>query len=161
MQPTARILIERVADALDESVLPSLSHDKWSASTVRSAVTLLRHLAKRVELEAAIIAADTQDAHSVLTGLLPHIRPGEDVELGAGIAAILAEPAPASFDTPAMDAHNTRYQALFERLLRDQYEGGWTNAEEQKVRGAIRAYLKRRLARERDMYMPEFSGPPF
>jgi len=161
MQPTARILIERVADALDESVLPKLLNDKWSASTVRSAVTLLRHLAKRVELEAAIIAADTEDAQAVLTGLLPHIRPAEDTELKAEITAILAEPAPAAFDTPAMDAHNTRYQALFERLLHDQYEGAWTNAEEQKLRGAIRAYLKRRLARERDMYVTEFSVPPF
>jgi hypothetical protein len=161
MQPTARTLLERIADALDESVLPALSHDKWSASTLRSAVTLLRHLAKRVELEAAIIAADTQDANAVLTNLLRHIQPGQDANLPTEIAALLADPAPASFDTPAMDAHNTRYQALFERLLRDQYEGDWTNAEEQHVRGAIRAYLKRRLARECEMYMPEFSGPPF
>jgi tRNA threonylcarbamoyladenosine modification (KEOPS) complex Pcc1 subunit len=161
MQPTARILIERVADALDESVLPALSHDKWSASTVRSAVTLLRHLAKRVELEAAILAADTEDAQAVLNGLLHHIRRSQDAELKTEIDAILADPAPASFGTPAMDAHNTRYQDLFERLLRDQYDGNWTNAQAQPVRGAIRAYLKRRLARERDMYMPEFSGPPF
>jgi hypothetical protein len=161
MQPTARTLIDRIADALDETVLPSLSQDKWSASTVRSAVTLLRHLAKRVELEAAVIAADTADAHTVLTGLLPRIRPGEDAELKAKIAAILAEPAPPSFDTPALDAQNTRYQAVFEQLLRDQYDGGWTNEQAQPVRGAIRAYLRRRLARERDMYMPEFSGPPF
>ena len=161
MQPTSRTLIERVADALDESVLPNLSHDKWSASTVRSAVTLLRHLAKRVELEAAIIAEDTADARDVLTGLLRDIRTGEDTALKDEIGAILAEPAVASFDTPAMDAQNTRYQAVLERLLRDQYEGGWTDAREQPVRGAIRAYLKRRLARERDLIVPEFSGPPF
>jgi hypothetical protein len=60
-----------------------------------------------------------------------------------------------------MDALNTTYQSLFDRLLRDQYDGAWADDGSQPVRAAIRAYLKRRLERERDIVFPEFAGPPF
>lgn len=162
MRPTSRFLIESIAEALETSVLPVIpADDKWSASTVRSAVTLLGHLAKRVELEGGILAADNDDARAVLADIAPQMRLGQDIALTADIQAALGLAEPSPYDVPAMDARNTRYQALFDRLLRDQYGGAWQDDGSQPVRAAIRAYLKRRMARERDMYFPEFTGPPF
>jgi hypothetical protein len=152
------MLIEAIAEALDGHVLPAVAKDQWSASTVRSAVTILRHLAKRVELEGGILAEDTADAQAVLTALLPGVK---DAGLKAEVDAVLGAAEPSPHDTAAMDAHNTRYQHVFDLILRQDYAGAWTTEAAQPVRGAIRAYLRRRMAREKVMYIPEFSGPPF
>ena len=162
MQPTARITLERIAEALENTVLPALpGAEKWASSTVRSAVTLLNQLAKRVAMEGPILAADNDDARAVLRHLLERIRPNEDKRLKEDIEAALQGAAPSPYDIAAMDERNTEYQSLFDRLLRDQYDGQWRGVAAQPIRGAIRAYLKRRLARERDLYLPEFTGPPF
>jgi hypothetical protein len=161
MQPNSRLMIERIAAALDASVLPALARDPWAASTVRSAVTLLNHLAKRVDLEAAILAGDIEDAKLVLHETFELMKPGADTTLLTDIAALLADDNPITYDIAALDARNTQYQSVFERLLRDQYEGKWTEAAAQPLRAAIRAYLARHLARERILFVPEFSGPPF
>jgi hypothetical protein len=162
MQPTSRILIERIAEALETTVLPVIPPDeKWASSTVRSAMTLLGHLAKRVEREGGILAADNEDARAVLNEVLPQLRDGEDAAIKDDIEAVLRDGGETPYDVPAMDALNTRYQSLFDRLLRDQYGGSWTDDGSQPVRAAIRSYLKRRMERERDLVFPEFAGPPF
>ena len=66
MRPTSVELLESIAQALEDQVLP-LMQDKWGASTLRSAMQLLRHLALRVPFEARILAADNEDVRRVLT----------------------------------------------------------------------------------------------
>jgi hypothetical protein len=162
MQPTSRFLIESTSEALGTVVLPAISaDDKWASSTVRSAMTLLGHLAKRVEMEGGILAADNDDARKVLAEVLPKLRKSDDAGLKADIETALSSGKDTPYDVPAMDALNTTYQSLFDSLLRDQYDGAWKDDGSQPVRAVIRAYLKRRLERERNIVFPEFAGPPF
>src|SRR6266850_733991 len=55
MRPTTVELLDSIAQALEDQVLPVVQ-DKWGASTLRSAMQLLRHLALRDPLD--VIAAD-------------------------------------------------------------------------------------------------------
>jgi hypothetical protein len=162
MRPTSVELIERIAEALDQSVLPAVGDDKWAASVVRSATTLLAHLAKRIPLEAPVLLADNEDAKAVLSGLALRLQdhsPGDETaqelrSLGD------AEPIPV-YDAPALDTRNRLYQTAVERLLRSAHERAWTEDINAYVLGEIRQYLKRRMERERDIYFPAFTGPPF
>ncbi|HLY57657.1 MAG TPA: hypothetical protein VKS60_18985 [Stellaceae bacterium] len=75
MRPTSRELIERIAEALTDTVLPAVAHDKWAASTVRSATTLLNHLAERVEREVPVLLADNADAEETLRAVRALVAP--------------------------------------------------------------------------------------
>jgi hypothetical protein len=161
MRPTARALIERIAEALNDTVLPAVAHDKWAASTVRSATTLLNHLASRVEIELPVLAADNTDAAETLRAVralldLPSAQAEE-------MASVLADDAPASaYDLIALEARNRRCQTLIEAILRAIYEPAQQDGSpEAAARALLRDYLARRMARERDLYFPAFVGPPF
>ena len=65
MRPTSPDLIAGVADALEWQVLPVVQ-DQWAASTLRSAMQLLRHLALRVEQEPRILVEEARDLRGVL-----------------------------------------------------------------------------------------------
>ncbi|HTT83651.1 MAG TPA: hypothetical protein VMF67_09215 [Rhizomicrobium sp.] len=159
MKPGSVELLERIAETLDQTVLPALADDKWAASAVRSATTLLHHLAKRIELEAPILLADNSDAKNVLAGIVIHFRADMDAEIAGEIDGLIGDAAPiADYDVTALDARNRRYQAAMARLLD---RGAVSSDRGSEIRGELRAYFKRRSERERDMYFPSFTGPPF
>ena len=66
MKPSTREIIENIIKSLDEVVLPVVE-DKQAASSLRSARTLLDHLARRVEGDADMLLADNADALVVFT----------------------------------------------------------------------------------------------
>jgi hypothetical protein len=161
MRPTTRALIERIAEALNDTVLPAVAHDKWAASTVRSATTLLNHLASRVEIELPVLVADNTDAAETLRAVraLLHLPSAQAEKM----ASVLAEGVPASaYDLIALEARNRRCQALIEAILRAIYgQAQQDGSPEAACRALLRDYLARRMARERDLYFPAFVGPPF
>jgi hypothetical protein len=156
MRPTSAELMTRISDALDTTVLPAIKDDKWAASVVRSAMTLLAHLAKRVELEGPMLVADNQDADTTLQECTDVLNKHG---LHARIEAIRTGTAIAAFDTVALDARNREYQGIVESALRALY--GSSDISEKKARDRLLAYLRRRVGRERDIYFPAFTGPPF
>ncbi len=161
MRPSSVELLERIAEALDQTVLPALADDRWAASVVRSSTTLLLHLAKRVQLEAPVLLADNDDARQVLAALLERLAPPDVApELAAEIANLVGEQTfIPSHDLAALDTRNRRYQEAMERLL--QRRDGQPPDVQEEIRRALRSYFKRRMEREREMYFPSFTGPPF
>ena len=86
MQPSARALIEAIITSLDEVVMPVVT-DKQAASSLRSARTLLDHLARRGEGEADMLSADNADALAVCRAIAARFGGHQAV---AAIAAFLA-----------------------------------------------------------------------
>lgn len=160
MRPTSSELIRGIAAALEGTVLPALGEDRWAASTVRSAMTLLAHLAERVRVELPLVLADNEDAADTLQAVVRGPRPAAaNPALFAAIADLLAEPAPVSaHDLDVQEALNRRYQALIEKLLRDCRDAAHMHA----IHAELNAYLRRRAERERPLYFPAFTkGAPF
>jgi hypothetical protein len=158
MRPSSAQLITRISEALDTTVLPAIVDDKWAASVLRSATTLLNHLAARVEIEVPILLEDNEDARATLA----------DVENALGNRAVLlalvedalaAHEAVPTWNATALDARNRDYQTAIEHILRELY--GTRDAAEQEARETLLNYLRRRVGRERDLYFPAFTEPPF
>lgn len=143
MRPTSRDLIESIIAAIDATILPAVA-EKQAASSLRAARTLLEHLAVRVEVEPEVLAADNRDAEGVL----------------AGIGERLPD-APTETGVRALGARNALLQRLVDQRLRAMPIAGRESDEDAAVRAALREYLKRRHARERDMIFPAFLGTPF
>ena len=133
MRPSSRALIESIIAAIDDTILPAVE-DKQAASSLRAARTLLTHLAVRVELESAMLAADNADAAATLE------LPDE-----GGTAA----------------ERNLEFQRTIDDMLRGMPIAGRESAEQAALRAKLRGYLSRRHARERDMIFPAFLGTPF
>ncbi len=156
MRPTAPELISAIVESLELEVAPHVT-DKWSASALRSAAQLLRHLALRYQHEGEVLIRDNRDVRHVLESVLPQIaaRPEfEDVVVAIGREMHHDEPNP--HDLMALDARNEIYQAAIERLLKDKA----LRASEELL-ATLRGYLRRRLEREHALYFPVFTGPPF
>jgi hypothetical protein len=160
MRPDSSELLEQIARTLDTQVLPAVGDDRWAASALRSAGTLLAHLARRVKLELPILLADNDDAAATLQRIASHPQPeSANPAVLAALLDLLAAPAcvPA-YDVTALEERNRGYQAEMERLLRECRSTGRMPA----VHAELRAYFKRRTARERDLYFPVFTtGAPF
>ena len=159
MRPTTVELLESIARALENQVLPVVQ-DKWGASTVRSALQLLRHLALRVPLEARFLAADTDDARRTLTFVQEALRSCGQAELAGAAAAALAVGAPDPLDVAAADGHNEAYLRAVETIIaaRDRLRAAHAPPQ---IHQALTEYLQRRLEREREMFIPVFLSPPF
>jgi hypothetical protein len=161
MRPTSEELLERIAEALDQTVLPAVGDDKWAASVVRSATTLLAHLAKRVPLEAPVLLADNDDARRVLTGIAERFAQSKSSAAREIETAIGNDTPIDAYDVVALDTRNASYQTVMERLLREHYRDSQVPGAAADMRRELRHYFKRRMDRERDMYFPSFTGPPF
>jgi hypothetical protein len=152
-------LLESIAQALEDQVLPVMQ-DKWGASTLRSAMQLLRHLALRVPLEPRILAADNDDVRKVLA--LARERLTQLGETGlAAAAAVALGPGPADpLDVVAVDALNETYLRAVETIVaaRDRLR---PLDPGQTIHQSLTDYLQRRLERERDMFLPVFLSAPF
>jgi hypothetical protein len=158
MRPSSAELITRISEALDATVLPAITDDKWAASVVRSATTLLNHLAKRVEIEAPVLLEDNEDARATLADVENSLGKRAALQVSIKVALALRDDIPA-WNVVALNARNREYQSAVEHILRELY--GTTDAAEQCTREVLLNYLRRRVGRERDLYFPAFMGPPF
>lgn len=162
MRPSSKDLIERIAGQLTDMVLPAVGDDKWAGSVVRSATTLLNHLAARVEREAPFLLADNEDLRATLGALEQTLGSALPPSLSATLTSALNDAAEIpAYDVTALYARNRAYQDLAEKLLRSLHAPARTDAAARDGQTALRAYLARRLERERDLYFPSFIGPPF
>ena len=159
MRPTTVELLDSIAQALEEQVLPVIQ-DKWGASTLRSAMQLLRHLALRVPLEAGILAADNDDVRRILTLVGARLSELGETDLAAAAAAALSAPSVDPLDVIAADALNETYQGAVEMIIaaRDRLR---TVDTAPQIHQTLVNYLQRRLDRERGMFVPVFLSPPF
>ena len=159
MRPTSVELLEGIAQALEDQVLP-LMQDKWGASTLRSAMQLLRHLALRVPLEARILAADNEDVRGVLTLVHDELTRIGESDLASSAAAALGARAADPLDVIATDAQNETYLHAVEAIVaaRDRLRA---RGAPPQIHAALVEYLQRRLERERGMFLPVFLSPPF
>jgi hypothetical protein len=159
MRPTTVELLDSIAQALEEQVLPVIQ-DKWGASTLRSAMQLLRHLALRVPLEAGILAADNDDVRRILTLVGDRLRQLGETDLAAAAAAALSAHSVDPLDVIAADAVNETYQGAVEIIIaaRDRLR---TIDTPPQIHQTLVDYLQRRLDRERGMFVPVFLSPPF
>jgi len=159
MRPTTVELLDSIAQALEEQVLPVVQ-DKWGASTLRSAMQLLRHLALRVPLEAGILAADNDDVRRILTLVGDRLSQLGETELAAAAAAALSAHSVDPLDVIAADAVNETYQGAVEMIIaaRDRLR---TIDTPPQIHQTLVDYLQRRLDRERRMFVPVFLSPPF
>ena len=159
MRPTTVELLESIAQALEDQVLPVIQ-DKWGASTLRSAMQLLRHLALRVPLEAGILAADNDDARRILTLVGDRLSQLGETGLAAAAAAALSARSVDPLDVIAADALNETYLSAVEMIIaaRDRLRPIDTPPQ---IHQTLVDYLQRRLDRERGMFVPVFLSPPF
>jgi len=159
MRPTSTELLESIAQALEDQVLPVVQ-DKWGASTLRSAMQLLRHLALRVALEPRFLAADNDDVRRVLT--LAHERLAQlgESDLAATAAAVLTSPPVDPLDVVAADALNETYLRVIDTIVAARDRLRPLDAPP-TIHQLLVDYLQRRLGRERGMFLPVFLSPPF
>jgi hypothetical protein len=180
MRPTSAELLEAIAQELEDRVLPVVE-DKWGASTLRSAMQLLRHLALRVALEPRVLAEDNEDARAVLERACERLTRLGESELAAAAAAAL-DPRPAErpagasaavavdrlgvadapdpLDVAAADAINERYLRAVETIVAARNRLREID-DPPTIHPSLVAYLERRLERERAMFLPVFLSAPF
>jgi hypothetical protein len=159
VRPTSAELLDSIAQALEDQVLP-LIQDKWGASTLRSAMQLLRHLALRVPLEPRILAADNDDVRRILTLAHDRLTQLGETDLAAAAAAALGPRAADPLDVVAADAQNETYLRAVESIVaaRDRLRAVDVPPT---IHQSLIDYLQRRLERERAMFLPVFLSPPF
>jgi multidrug resistance efflux pump len=146
MRPTPIELVVRIREALDSAVLPHVE-DKLAASSLRSARALLDHLASRLANEDAFLSDDNADARAVLAKATAALDGDEAQALQAAMPDL-------GQDDPA--AANEGYQRALEVAIAAAHRRYDT-----ALHAEIRGYLSRRLGRERDMFYPAFTAPPF
>ena len=168
MRPSSTELLQSVAEALERQVLPSVT-DKWAASTLRSAMQLLRHVALRVEREPALLCQQAVDLASVLTRT--HAELSTAVQSAAGKSAlglaalcneltrVLSEPAVPPDDLATMEHRVAGLLAAAESVIaaRDAVRAATGSSA---VHDALVEALSRQLARELPMIEPFQSTPP-
>ena len=159
MRPTTVELLESIAQALEDRVLPVIQ-DKWGASTLRSALQLLRHLALRVPLEAGILAADNDDVRRILTLVGDRLSQLGETDLAAAAATALSARSVDPLDVIAADALNETYQGAVEMIIAARDRLRMVDTPPQ-IHQTLVDYLQRRLDRERRMFVPVFLSPPF
>lgn len=147
MRPSALELVVRVRQAIDDAVLPFVE-DKLAASSLRSAKVLLDHAAKLIELEAGFLAEDNADVRAVLAKAATELAGAEQAP---ALNAVLAE---AEQSDPAKA--NDDYQRALEIAL-----AAVRQSRAEALHADLRAYIARRIERERPMFFPAFSAAPF
>jgi hypothetical protein len=158
MRPGTPELLDSIAEQLGEQVLPAVT-DKWAASTVRSAIQLLRHLALRVEHEPYLLAAEAVDLEKTFKQVAAGLSGTELSELKAAVQCALARPAAPLNDHTAQCARDEALQCTVESLVaaRELIRSATGTTA---VHDLLLAYLERRLVRERELITPFQTTPP-
>ncbi|MCY3506705.1 MAG: hypothetical protein OXH41_11125 [Chloroflexi bacterium] len=168
MRPSAKELLDSIAEALDTRVAPTVT-DPWAASSLRSIGTLLNHLSVRVESELTILAEGNADLREVLADACDRLegratpsRPS----MRADIEALLLELDSRGTEgvaTVALLAETSRaLNEQIERLVRVVREDRDSLGDpvHEELLGAIRRYFARQREREAPLY-EALAGPMF
>jgi len=128
MRPSNAELLESIAQALEDQVGP-LVQDQWAASTLRSAVQLLRHVAIRGVREPGLLAEDRADVRSVLEAVRARLAGAGLPELEHAVTTALGvaarEPADAAAAAGCDDACLSKgAQRDGQQQQRQKSEGG-------------------------------------
>lgn len=158
MRPTSPELIDAIVDALEKRVLPAVT-DKWAASTVRSAMQLLRHLAVRVELEPRLVPELDAELATELERVRDGLSDARLADLRNRVDAALALPEPAAGDVAARDARFEQRRAAAESVIaaRDRVRECTGSSA---LHDSLVDCLLRQLDRERALIAPFQSTPP-
>lgn len=159
MRPTTPELLSGIARALESQVLPKLE-DKWAASTVRSAIQLLDHLERRVELEPGLLAIEHDELDALFAQIIGTLREANWAGLPALLEFGAAGPATVSQDLAGLAARDEARLAILETLVARRVEIARATGSDELHKGII-AYLLRRIGREKPMILPVLLGPPF
>lgn len=158
MRPSTPELLGSIAAALEQQVLPVVQ-DKWAASTLRSAMQLLRYLALRVPSEPAILRAQAADLQLVLTQVTASIERVNLADLLAKLQTFVAQPQPDALDNTALETYCESGLRVIEALIaaRDRLRSATGSSATHDM---LIDCLQRQLARERDLILPFHTSPP-
>lgn len=168
MRPSAKELLDSIANALDTRVAPTVT-DEWAASSLRSIGTLLAHLSVRVESELTILAEGNADLRAVLAeaceGLEGQSTPSNPL-IGADIEALLSgqesRGGGAIATVAALEEDSRALNEQLERLVHVVHQDRESLGEATHVEllASIRSYFARQLEREAPLYAA-LAGPMF
>ena len=165
MKPSAREIIEGIAWALDNRVAPHAT-EAWAASSLRSIRGLLQHLAVRVELEGPLLAEDNADMRTLLEGAAARLGERDDAwtvlapDVRSALDRVWRDPAAYPL-VASLAEENEALSALVERLIHALHADGLNDLARAATKAAVREYLARQAERERPLYVPAFTGPPY
>ena len=168
MRPSAKELLDSIAEALDTRVAPTVT-DPWAASSLRSIRTLLSHLSVRVEEELTILAEGNADLREVLVAASDRLEgcaTPSHPSMRADLQAVLAEPSVRESGVlptvAALAEESAGLNEQLEWLVRVVHDDQEALGEELQVEllTAIRAFIARQLEREAPLY-DALAGPMF
>lgn len=154
MIPSSRDLIAGIARTLENDVLPELAGATWTASSIRSCLTLLAHLEERVVHEGRILYQDNADMRSLLGRLRTDLsEPLPEAAIGISLVLDMTRPPSGYPSVEELDATNQRLKAVLEQTITALHEGRRTLGEDrfQALNGSILAHLA--TAADRDSIM--------
>ncbi len=165
MKPTTKQIIDGTSWVLDNRVAPEAT-EAWAASSLRSVRGLLQHLSVRVEREGPLLTEDNADMRALLSEAAARLADGGEAwrKLAPDARAALVREwrDPAAYPTIAsLDEENEALSSLLERLIHALHADGLDDPRRSETHEAVRAYLARQSERERPLYAPAFTGPPF
>ena len=165
MRPSSKSIIDGISWVLDNRVAPHAT-EAWAASSLRSISGLLKHLSVRVELEGPLLAEDNADLRALLSDAMTHLDGGLLRALKKDITATLEREwrAPEAYPTVAsLEDENEALNDHVERLIHVLHDDAAPiDAQARaKLEAEVTDYLKRQRERERPLYVPAFTGPPF
>lgn len=154
MIPSSRDIIAGIARTLEDDVLPELANATWTASSIRSCLTLLAHLEERVVHEGRILYQDNADLRALLGRLRTDLsEPLPEAAIGISSVLDVTRPPAGYPGVEELDATNQRLKAILEQTITALHEGRQVlgDARFQALNGNILAYLA--AAAERDSVM--------
>ncbi|HJP40771.1 MAG TPA: hypothetical protein QGF35_03590 [Dehalococcoidia bacterium] len=166
MRPSSKEIIDGISWVLNNRVAPHAT-EAWAASSLRSVAGLLKHLSVRVESEGQILSEDNSDLRALLMNVAARLGDGSGTsQWTAEVRASLDKEWRATGSYPTVGSLEEENYALnshlekFMHLLHDA-GAGIRESETTEIEADVGAYLKRQMERERPLYNPPFTGPPF
>ncbi len=163
MRPSSAELLHSIAEALERQVLPGVT-DKWAASTLRSAMQLLHHLALRIEHEPALLRQQRTELIAALTATHADLAaPAKQVPqllaLRGQLERALHGAAAPSDDVLTLERCVEELLAAAERVIaaRDSLRAATGSSV---ISDTLVELLARQLARELPLIEPFQSKPP-
>lgn len=168
MKPTAKELLDSIAEALDTRVAPTVT-DPWAASSLRSIGTLLSHLSVRVEHELTTLAEGNADLREVLADACDRLegrttpsRPSMRADIEVLLLEVDARGSEGVATVALLEQASRALNEQTERLVRVVHEDRDSLGEgvHEELLGSIRRYFARQREREAPLY-EALAGPMF
>lgn len=163
MIPSSRELIAGIARTLENDVLPELANATWTASSIRSCLTLLAHLEERVVHEGRILYQDNADMRALLGRLRADLsEPLPQAAIGISLVLDITRPPTGYPSVEELDAMNQRLKATLEQTITALHDGrqGLGETRFQALNGSILAYLAAAAERDSIMFAKASGKPP-